>query len=62
MQEIAAFFESYRARWEATRDGKVIAQFYHAPCLTLRGDGSFVCLHTADEIVRYLPICCRYIL
>jgi hypothetical protein len=53
MDEIAAFFERYRARWEATRDGKVIAEFYHAPCSTLRADGSFVVLQTAMDIASF---------
>ena len=53
MEDIRAFFESYRARWEATRDGKVIAKFYHAPSLTLRGDGSFECFQTTDDVARF---------
>jgi hypothetical protein len=53
MHDVKAFFESYREIWERTRDGRQIAEFYHAPTLSLRGDGSFVCLQTADEIVQF---------
>jgi hypothetical protein len=47
------FFDSYQRIWAATRDGKQIAQFYHAPCLTLRGDGSMLTLQTEDEVARF---------
>jgi len=47
------FFETYQSVWIATRDGKQIAKFYHAPCLSLRGDGTFVCFNANDEIARF---------
>ncbi len=53
MNTFEAFFESYRSDWEAARDGNRIAEFYHAPCLTLRADGSFASLQTKDEVARF---------
>jgi hypothetical protein len=53
MNMFEAFFESYRSDWQETRDGNRIAEFYHAPCLTLRADGSFASLQTKDEVVRF---------
>jgi hypothetical protein len=50
---VKRLFESYQSTWVATRDGKQIASFYHAPCLTLRGDGTFVCFSTVDEVTEF---------
>jgi hypothetical protein len=47
------FFEAYRSVWLETRDGQRIANFYHAPCLTLRGDGSFVWLEDHDKAAQF---------
>ena len=50
---VKRFFESYQSTWVATRDGKQIASFYHAPCLSLRGDGTLVCFSTVDEVTEF---------
>lgn len=50
---VRKFFEAYQAVWLATRDGKQIARFYHAPCLSLRADGTFVRFNTADELAQF---------
>lgn len=50
---VGRFFESYQSIWVATRDGRQIANFYHAPCLSLRGDGTFVCFNTAEEVAEF---------
>jgi hypothetical protein len=51
MQTPEAFIEAYAAAWQLPADGKKIAEPYHAPCLTLRGDGSFVALQTVRRQV-----------
>ena len=43
----ARFTRSY-ARAFAARDASRIAAFYHAPCLTVRGDGSVMVLETPE--------------
>ncbi len=53
MQTPEAFIEAYAAAWQLPPDGKKIAELYHAPCLTLRGDGSFVALQTQAEVAQY---------
>ena len=53
MQTPEAFIEAYAAAWQLPPDGKKIAEHYNAPCLTLRGDGSFVALQTQADVVQY---------
>jgi hypothetical protein len=48
------FFDAYRSVWPETCDGHRIARFYNAPCLTLRGDGSFVRLEDHDKAAQVL--------
>ncbi len=50
--EIRAFFDKYNEAF-ASRDGKVIATCYHAPMLTMRGDGSIHCLASEGEVARF---------
>jgi hypothetical protein len=50
MSEIERFFEAYRNTGESN---KSLAPYYHAPCLTLRGDGSFVSLQSVDDVARF---------
>jgi hypothetical protein len=50
MREIDVFFEAYRRTGEA---GESLAIYYHAPCLTLRGDGSFESLQSEAEVTRF---------
>src|SRR5262249_39429679 len=53
MQSPEAFIEDYTSAWRLPVDGEKIAEFYNAPCLTLRGDGSFVALQTQSEVIHY---------
>jgi len=53
MQTPEAFIEAYAAAWQLPPDGKKIAELYHAPCLTLRGDGSFVALQTRADVIQF---------
>jgi hypothetical protein len=47
-EEVQGFFETY-ANTFASIDGAAIAKLYHAPCVTVRGDGSVLCLQTREE-------------
>jgi hypothetical protein len=44
-----AFLDEYTAEFD-TRDGLRISALYHAPCVTVRGDGSVHCFQSRDEI------------
>ena len=46
------FFSDYNVAFR-TIDGRRIAPFYHAPCMTLRGDGSFLLLESPPEIEKF---------
>jgi hypothetical protein len=48
-KDLEQFFSDYNAAFR-TIDGRRIAPFYYAPCLTLRGDGSFLLLQSRQEI------------
>jgi hypothetical protein len=50
--EVRAFFDKYNEAF-ASLDGKVIAACYHAPMLTIRGDGSIHCLASEDEVAKF---------
>ena len=50
--QISKFFEDYDLAF-ATRDGAAIAMFYHAPSLTMRGDGSLHCFQSREELASF---------
>ena len=47
--EIQAFFDLYNEAFTSI-DGKRIAALYHAPTLTVRGDGSIHCFRSVEEL------------
>lgn len=49
---LEAFFTDYNTAFR-TIEGRRIAPFYHAPCLTLRGDGSFLLLRERQDIENF---------
>ena len=51
VSEIQAFFEEYTRAFE-TFDGNRIAALYHAPTVTMRGDGSIHCLQSRDDLAK----------
>jgi len=55
--EISAFFDQYNEAWatidDGTIDGNRIASLYHAPTITVRGDGSIHCLQSREELARF---------
>ena len=51
-EEIRAFFEAYNEAF-ASIDGHRIAALYHAPTVTMRGDGSIHCLQSREELARF---------
>jgi hypothetical protein len=52
MEEVRRFFETYATTF-ASIDGAAIAKLYHAPCVTVRGDGSVLCLQTREELQAF---------
>src|SRR5882672_8223315 len=51
--EISDFFDhQYNAAFSKF-DGDRIASLYHAPTITMRGDGSMHCLQSHDELTRF---------
>jgi hypothetical protein len=52
VEEVRRFFETY-ANTFASIDGAAIAKLYHSPCVTVRGDGSVLCLQTRDEVQAF---------
>ena len=50
--EIHGFLTAYNQAFE-TFDGPKIAPFYHAPCITVRGDGSIHSFQTQSEIEKF---------
>jgi len=50
--ELRQFFQDYASAFESF-DGNRIASFYHAPCLTMRADGSIHCLQTQEDVRRF---------
>jgi hypothetical protein len=48
-EAIRQFLAGYDAAFQ-TFEGPKIAPFYHAPCVTVRGDGSVHALQTQSEI------------
>jgi hypothetical protein len=50
--EVQAFFDQYNEAF-ASIDGNRIASLYHAPTITVRGDGSIHCLRSDEELARF---------
>jgi hypothetical protein len=50
--EARAFLERYMRAFDSI-DGTRIAALYHAPCVTMRGDGSIHCLQSREELARF---------
>jgi ketosteroid isomerase-like protein len=51
-EEVRQFIAAYDAAFQ-TFDGAKIVQFYHAPCITVRGDGSVHSFQTRPEIEKF---------
>jgi len=51
-ESVRAFFEIYVRTFDAI-DGKGIAALYHAPCVTVRGDGSIHCLQSQAALQAF---------
>jgi hypothetical protein len=51
-EEVRRFFQTYVTTF-ASIDGAAIAKLYHAPCVTVRGDGSVICLQTREELQAF---------
>jgi hypothetical protein len=51
-EEVRRFFETYATTF-ASINGAAIAKLYHAPCVTVRGDGSVLCLQTKEELQAF---------
>ena len=51
-QSVRAFFETYTREFDSA-DGARIADLYHAPSITLRGDGSIHAFQTHEEIRNF---------
>jgi hypothetical protein len=50
--EISDFFDrQYNEAWQF--DGDRIASLYHAPTVSMRGDGSIHCLQSHEELTRF---------
>jgi hypothetical protein len=52
VDEVRAFLELYGREFDSA-DGARIAKLYHAPCVTMRGDGSIHCFQSSDELTRF---------
>jgi hypothetical protein len=50
--EARAFLEEYMRAFDSMNGGG-IAALYHAPCVTMRGDGSIHCLQSREELTRF---------
>jgi hypothetical protein len=50
--EIQAFLDQYNEAFSST-DGNRIASLYHAPTITVRGDGSIHCLRSHEELAQF---------
>ncbi len=51
-KQVESFFREYNDTFK-TIDGRRIATLYHAPSLTLRGDGTFLLLDTQEAIEKF---------
>ena len=52
VDEVRAFLELYGREFDSA-DGVRIAKLYHAPCVTMRGDGSIHCFQSEEELTRF---------
>jgi len=52
VDEVRAFLELYGREFDSA-DGTRIAKLYHAPCVTVRGDGSIHCFQSGEELTRF---------
>lgn len=50
--EVRAFLELYGREFDSA-DGTRIASLYHAPCVTMRGDGSIHSFQSHEELTRF---------
>jgi ketosteroid isomerase-like protein len=50
--EARAFVENYARTFDSC-DGDRIAALYHAPCVTMRGDGSIHCLQSREALASF---------
>lgn len=50
--QVQAFLDEYMRAFDSI-SGDSIAALYHAPCVTMRGDGSIHCLQSRDELARF---------
>lgn len=50
--QVRAFFEEYNDAF-ASIDGKRIAELYHMPSITMRGDGSIHCLQSRRDLAQF---------
>ena len=48
-EQVRAFLDSYMQAFVSS-DGGNIASLYHAPCVTVRADGSVHCLQSSEEL------------
>jgi ketosteroid isomerase-like protein len=51
-ESVRNFLTAYTQAFDA-RDGNQIAALYHAPCVTVRGDGSIHCLQSRGEVQAF---------
>ena len=51
-ESVRSFLATYMQAFDAA-DGKRIAALYHAPCVTVRGDGSIHCLQSQAELQAF---------
>ena len=51
-EEVRRFFETYATTFASINEA-AIAKLYHAPCVTVRGDGSVLCLQTKEELQAF---------
>jgi hypothetical protein len=52
MDDYERLFDTLITTWERTRDGARIAEFYHYPLASLRGDGTLASIGTREEAAR----------
>jgi ketosteroid isomerase-like protein len=52
VEGLREFFQDYQRAFDSF-DANRIAPFYHAPCITMRADGSIYCLQTQEEVHRF---------
>ena len=50
--EARSFIEMYGRAFDSA-DGACIAKLYHAPCVTMRGDGSIHSFQSHEELTRF---------